>query len=93
MDKWFSNGYDAKELKEFEPAKLFRRLNVKQAHARIIRGFYNPGLQEMEALNSPPTKAELDKMNDKDKDWAEQLQEGYDHLDKSQKKLALQCYR
>lgn len=93
LDKWFSNGYDAKELKEFEPAKLFRRLNVKQAHARIIRGFYDPSLQEMEALNSPPTKAELDKMDDKDKDWAEQLQEGYDHLDKNQKKLALQCYR
>ena len=91
LDKWFSNGYDAKELKEFELLNC-SRLNVKQV-CPIIRGFYNPGLQEMEALNSPPTKSELDKMDDKDKDWAEQLQEGYDHLDKNQKKLALQCYR
>ena len=93
LDNWFRGGYNQKELKEFEPAKLFRRLNVKQAHARIIRNYYNPGLQEMEALNSPPTKAELDKMSEKDRDWAEQLQEGYDHLDKNQKKLALQCFR
>ena len=43
------------------------------------------GLQEMEVQISI-TKAELDKMDDKDKDWAEQLQEGYDHLDKKSRK-------
>jgi len=92
LDKWY-NEYDKKVLDEFDPAKLFRRLGVKQAHARIIRGYYAPGLKEMEDLNSPPTKAELDKMEEKERDLAEQLQEGYDHLDPKKKKLALQCFR
>ena len=33
-------------------------------------------------------------MDDKDKDWAEQLQEGYDHLDKKiHEKVMVQCFR
>jgi hypothetical protein len=92
LDSWYTN-YDKKALDDFDPAKLFRRLGVKTAHARIIRNYYTPGLQEMEDLNSPPTKAQLDKMDEKEKDIAEQLQEGYDHLDSKQKKLALQCFR
>jgi hypothetical protein len=92
LDSWYTN-YDKKVLDDFDPSKLFRRLGVKTAHARIIRNYYTPGLQEMEDLNSPPTKAQLDKMDEKEKDIAEQLQEGYDHLDSKQKKLALQCFR
>ena len=93
LDSWFKDGYSEKKLKEFEPAKIFRRLNVKQAHSRIIRNYYSPGLQEMEDLNSPPSKAQLDKMSEKERDLIEQLQEGYDHLDNKQKKSALLCFR
>jgi hypothetical protein len=92
LDSWYAE-YDKKILEEFDPSKLFRRLGVKQAHARIIRNYYLPGLQEMEDLNSPPTKAQLDKMDEKERDLAEQLQEGYEHLDNKQKKLVLQCFR
>lgn len=92
LDSWYGE-YDKKKLDEFDPAKLFRRLGVKTAHARIIRNYYTPGLQEMEDLNSPPAKAQLDKMDEKERDLVEQLQEGYEHLDSKQKKLALQCFR
>jgi hypothetical protein len=92
LDSWYAE-YDKKILEEFDPSKLFRRLGVKQAHARIIRNYYLPGLQEMEDLNSPPTKAQLDKMDEKERDLVEQLHEGYEHLDNKQKKLVLQCFR
>jgi hypothetical protein len=86
LDDWVMSGYDTKFVKDFSPTAMFRRAGVKQAHARIIRKGYIHGLEEYTELNTKVPKDKID-------DWREQLEEGYNHLDSSQKKALLEVYR
>jgi hypothetical protein len=59
------------KFKGLDAVKLFRKLNVNQAHARHIRAFYEGTLAEYIMLQQPAREQDED------------LREGYAHLDKA----------
>lgn len=59
------------KFKGLDAVKLFRKLNVNQAHARHIRAFYEGPLAEYTMLQQPAREQDED------------LREGYAHLDKA----------
>jgi uncharacterized protein YnzC (UPF0291/DUF896 family) len=73
------------DFKGIEITRQLRALGCKQPHARLISGDYTPLLAEYKELLNPPSTA---KMTDEEKDYAQQLKDGYAHYDKKQiKKL------
>ena len=62
---------DPNKFKGLDAVKLFRKLNVNQAHARHIRAFYEGPLAEYIMLQQPAREQDED------------LREGYAHLDKA----------
>ena len=66
-------------LKDKQPLKLFRKLEINLGHARFIQQFYEGAYQELtELVNLPPAK--------KQDDMQQQLAEGYNHLSTKEKK-------
>lgn len=73
------------DFKDIKPATKLRQMECKQPHARLIKASYEPAIAEYEELLNPPNTKN---MTDQEKDYAQQLKEGYSHLTKSQiKKL------
>src|SRR6056300_1529421 len=73
------------DFKGIEIIKQLRAQGCKQPHARLLINDYMPALEEYKELLNPPSTA---KMNDEQKDYAQQLKDGYSHYDKRQiKKL------
>lgn len=69
--------------KGFDFVGHFARMKVSQAHARKIKGFYAKELDEARLVVDMPTAAQVAKIkDDKERDLAEQLREGYSHLSK-----------
>ena len=69
--------------KGFDFVSHFAKYKVSQAHARKIKGFYQSELEEAIAINNMPTPAQIAKIKDeREKDYAQQLREGYSHLTK-----------
>jgi len=89
LDTWRDDPDNFKP-KSFNFTKHFLDFKVSQAHARKIIDMYSPEIAEFEELVSPPTKAQLSKMTELERDWAEQLKEGYSHLNKKQAQLYLE---
>ena len=67
-------------FKGLDPVKLFRKLNVNQAHARHIRAFYEGVYAEYVMLQQPAREQEED------------LREAYAHLDKAAIKRAVTLF-
>ena len=67
-------------FKGLDPVKLFRKLNVNQAHARHIRAFYEGVYAEYVMLQQPAREHEED------------LREAYAHLDKAAVKRAITLF-
>ncbi len=66
-------------LKDKQPLKLFRKLEINLGHARFIQQFYEGAYQELtELINLPAPK--------KQDDMQQQLAEGYNHLSTKEKK-------
>jgi hypothetical protein len=75
------------DFKDIKALTLFRQLEVKQPHAKIIADLYEPQLVEMrELLNPPVAKTE------QEKDWAQQLKDGYSYYSKKQIKQLYEFY-
>jgi hypothetical protein len=73
------------DFKSIEITKQLRAQGCKQPQARIIITDYMPALEEYKELLNPP---KTDKMTEQEKDYAQQLKDGYAHYDKKQiKKL------
>jgi len=70
------------DMKGVKIINLLREREAKAAHARVIKGFYTKEREEFEELLNYPTKAQLEKMDEQERDMWEQLKEGYSHLDK-----------
>lgn len=96
VDIWLDKWYDEQEKynpKSFDFGKHLRQVNCTQAHARKIREWLDPELLELQEASNPPSKADRDKMNDYDRDSAEQMIEAYSCYTKKsleKKVLALQ---
>lgn len=74
------NNFDPKG---FDFTAHFANMKISQAHARKIAARYKNELEEARLINSRPTPAQIAKIKDpQDKDYAEQLREGYSHIDK-----------
>jgi hypothetical protein len=89
LDTWREDPDNFKP-KSFNFTKHFLDFKVSQAHARKIIDMYSPEINEFEELVNPPTKAQLSKMTELERDWADQLKEGYSHLSKKQAQLYLE---
>lgn len=76
--------------KGFDFAKHFAKYKVTQAHARKIKGFYQNEYEEAQLIQKLPTPGEINRIKDeKKKDLAQQLREGYSHLTKKDAKTYL----
>lgn len=58
-----------------------RQLGCKQPHARLIKTYYEDQKKEYEELLNPPDTSKMDELQ---KDHAQQLKEGYAHYNKKQ---------
>lgn len=76
------------DIDGFNFVKHFIDHKTTQAHARKIKSWYEPELQEAYTVRDMPTPAQIKKIkNDADRDIAEQLREGYGHMKKAEIKL------
>lgn len=75
------------DFKDIKALTFFRQLEVKQPHAKIIADLYEPQLVEMRELINPPVAK-----TDHEKDWAQQLKDGYSHYSKKQIKQLYEFY-
>ena len=76
----------------FDFTAHFAKNEVTQAHARKIMEFYAGELTESKEVLAMPTAAAIAKIKDpKDRDWAEQLREGYSHRTKKQSQAWLEA--
>jgi len=76
------------DVNGFNFVKHFLDTKVTQAHARKIRNWYEPELQEAYIVQDMPTPAQIKKIkDDHERDMAEQLREGYGHMKKAEVKL------
>lgn len=88
LDTWRENP-DKFNPKAFNFTKHFIDYKVTQAHARKIAELYKGEMEEFSEILNQPTKAQLSKMSEQERDWAEQLKEGYSHISKKQAQLYL----
>lgn len=76
------------DKKNFDPKSFdfvghFAKMKVSQAHARKIKGFYASEYEEAQLIQKLPTPGEINRIKDEhEKDMAQQLREGYNHLTK-----------
>ena len=69
--------------KGFDFTAHFAKYKVSQAHARKIMANYQSELEEVQLLQNLPTPQSIAKIKDeREKDMAQQLREGYSHLTK-----------
>jgi len=76
--------------KGFDFVAHFASNKVTQAHARKIKKYYTAELEEAQLIQKLPTPGEINRIKDeKEKDLAQQLREGYSHLTKKDAKTYL----
>ena len=92
VDEWITNP-DPAIVKKFDPVRIFRKVGTRPNHARIIKQEYEGPLSEMILLNNMPTSSQLKKMDERERDDWEQLEEGYSHYDKKQREAALLLFQ
>ena len=69
--------------KDFDFVAHFAANKVTQAHARKIKKYYTGELEEAQLIQKLPTPGEINRIKDeREKDYAQQLREGYSHLTK-----------
>ena len=77
-DEWIRDP-KTNPLKDKQPLKLFRKLEINLGHARWIQQFYEGAYQELTELVNLPTPKKQD-------DMQQQLAEGFSHLSTKEKK-------
>ena len=78
--------------KGFDFVSHFAKFKITQAHARKIKGLYAGELEEAQLIQQLPTPGEINRIKDeKKKDLAQQLREGYSHLTKADAKAYLEA--
>jgi len=80
------------DAKGFDFVSHFAKFKITQAHARKIKGLYAGELEEAQLIQKLPTPGEINRIKDeKKKDLAQQLREGYSHLTKKDAKTYLEA--
>jgi hypothetical protein len=86
IEEWlegFVRDKNSFDPKGFDFTSHFSNMKVSQAHARKIAARYAGELEEARLIVNKPTPAQIAKIkDDRERDYAEQLREGYSHLDK-----------
>ena len=95
IEEWLDGFVNDK--KNFDPKGFnftghFANMKVSQAHARKIKGYYERELNEAREVVNMPTPQQISKIKDeREKDYAQQLREGYAHLSKKDAKSYLEA--
>ena len=82
IDEFMSNDY--KDQDKYSIMKLLQKEGCPPQTIEIIAKPLKAQLNEINELVNPPTKKQLAKMSEQDKDMIAQLQEGYSHMGKLQ---------
>jgi len=90
LDTWGSNPSKF-DPKGFRISKHLNDVKCTQAHARKIKEFYIPEIEEFTEVLQPPSKSAREAMNERDRDYAEQLIEAYSDFDKKDVKKYLEA--
>jgi len=69
------------DFKDIKPATRLRQMECKQPHARMIKASYDGQIKEYEELLNPKKLGK--DATELEKDYAQQLKEGYAHLKKT----------
>ena len=95
IEEWldgFITDKKAFDPKGFDFVSHFAKYKVSQAHARKIKGLYAGELEEAQLIQQLPTPGEINRIKDeREKDMAQQLREGYSHLTKKDAKAYLEA--
>ena len=89
LEEWLDGFISDKknfDPKGFDFKQHFSEMNVTQAHARKLKGFYETELDDFKALDRYPTAGQLKKMSEHEQDMWLQLKEGYGHFKKAEVK-------
>lgn len=78
------------DFKEIKVVNKLQSMQCKQPHARMIQNFYLPQMEELREVLTPVKLSP--NASDEEKDWAEQLKEGYSHWDKKELKKLYDFY-
>ena len=95
IEEWL-DGF-VSDKKNFDPkgfnfVKHFANMKISQAHARKIKGYYTSEYEEAQLIQKLPTPGEINRIKDeREKDMAQQLREGYSHLTKKDAKAYLEA--
>lgn len=86
IDEWLEGWIE--DPKSFDPKGFdikahFKKVQPTQAHARKMRTMWETELVDFDELERMPTKGQLAKMDEHERDMWEQLKEGYSHLKKA----------
>jgi len=88
LDEWLT---DAEKFnpKGFDFKKHFYDVKLTQAHARKIKDFYQDEINELNEVLDPPKLSS--NATEQEKDWAQQLKEGYSIFSKTEIKKKVQA--
>lgn len=78
------------DFKDIKPATRLRQMECKQPHARMIKASYEGQIKEYEELLNPKKLGK--DATELEKDYAQQLKEGYAHLKKTDIKKLYSFY-
>ena len=80
-------------LTTFKPLKWLQNHQCKGNHAKIIKGFYKPGYDELHELLNPPKAKEKAKMTEQELDWRAQLDESFECFTKEEIQTRYGAYK
>jgi len=81
------------DIKKFTPYKWLIKHQCKGNHAKIIKGFYQPGYDELHELLNPPNRKQREKMTEQELDWRSQLDESFDVFTKEEIQSRYKAYK
>ena len=91
LDTWLED-YDKFSHKGFDVSKHLKDVSCTQAHARKMKEFYQPEIDEFKLVSSIPSNATISKMPEDEKDEWEQIKEAYSPFSKKQIDTKLKAY-
>ena len=95
IEEWLDGSITNKKTfdsKGFDFTTHFSKMKVSQAHARKIKSFYLDEYEEAQLIQNIPTSAQINRIKDeREKDYTEQIREGYGHIKKAEAKSYLEA--
>ena len=93
IDDVMESDVDLIDLKSFTPLKWLKIHQCKGNHAKIIKGFYKPGFDELHELLNPPNRKQKQEMTEHELDFRAQLDESFSVFTKAEIQSRYKAYK